>query len=75
MENTELLQMQKAYKAALDEWMKAIKAEEDLVSVDPTLAQVDLWENAHFTEEEARNKTKAAKKDYEDALREKFFHF
>jgi hypothetical protein len=47
----------------------------DLASVHPTLAQVDVWEQAHFNEEEARNKAKQAKKDYEDAIRECIFHF
>jgi hypothetical protein len=38
-------------------------------------AEVDKWEQAHFDEEEVRNKVKAAKKRYEDALREKLFGF
>jgi len=38
-------------------------------------SDVDKWEDAHFKEEEARNKAKDAKSDYEDALREKFFGF
>jgi hypothetical protein len=40
-----------------------------------TRSQVDKWEQAHFREEEARKKAKAAKEGYEDALREKFFGF
>ena len=44
-------------------------------SVNHTIAQVDQWEAAHFKEEELRNKAKAAKKQYEDALRRKFFNF
>jgi division protein CdvB (Snf7/Vps24/ESCRT-III family) len=35
---------------------------------------VEAW-IAAIREEEARNKVKAAKKEYEDALREKFFNF
>jgi hypothetical protein len=35
--------------------------------------EIDRWEHAHFQEEELRNKAKAAKKDYEGALRFKFF--
>ena len=37
--------------------------------------QVDKWEAAHFAEDDIRSKVKAAKKKYEDALREKFFGF
>src|SRR5580700_9267939 len=72
---TKLSTMQKAYKAAVNEWVTAIRAEEDLASVDPTVAQVDEWEQAHFKEEEARNKAKAAKKDYENAIRQDLFYF
>jgi len=39
------------------------------------VAQVDEWEHAHFKEDEARNKAKKAKKDYEAAIRQSLFHF
>jgi len=67
--------MQKAYQAAVEEWIAAIRHEEELASVNHTIAEVDKWEQAHFEEDEVRNKVKAAKKRYEDALREKFFGF
>jgi hypothetical protein len=71
----EIDRMQKAYLVAVDEWIAAIRAEEALVSASPSLAEVDRWEQAHFREEEVRNKAKAAKKDYEAAVRSKFFGF
>ncbi len=71
----ELDQMQSAYKAAVEEWIAAIKNEEALASVNHSIAEIDKWEQAHFAEDEIRGKVKAAKKRYEDALREKFFHF
>ena len=71
----ELLTMQKAYKAAMDEWVAALRAEEELALVDPTVAQVDEWEGAHFKEDEARNRAKQAKKNYEDAIRQRLFKF
>lgn len=67
--------MQAAYKAAVEEWIVAIKEEEALASVNHTVAEVDKWEAAHFREDEIRSKVKAAKTKYEDALREKFFGF
>jgi hypothetical protein len=70
-----LNQMQAAYKAAVEEWISAIKLEEALASVNHSIAEVDKWEQAHFTEDKLRSKVKAAKKQYEDALREKFYHF
>ncbi|MGO4684173.1 hypothetical protein [Hyphomicrobium sp. 2TAF46] len=72
---SELDQLQTAYKAAVEEWIAAIKREEALASVNHTVAEVDKWEGAHFVEDEVRSKVKAAKKDYEDALRRKFFDF
>lgn len=74
-EHLELDQMQAAYKAAVEEWITAIKHEEELASVNHTVAEIDQWEDANFKEDELRNKVKAAKKRYEDALREKFFGF
>jgi hypothetical protein len=72
---SELDRMQSSYQAAVDEWVTAIRAEEALASADHDVAQVDKWEAADDREEEARNKAKAAKKDYESALREKFYNF
>jgi hypothetical protein len=77
MENdtVELDQRQSAYRAAVEEWVAAIRAEEALASVNHSVADIDLWEAAQFKEEEIRKKVRAAKKQYEDALREKFFDF
>ncbi|HEY3988555.1 MAG TPA: hypothetical protein VGM02_04595 [Acidobacteriaceae bacterium] len=72
---SELDQMQSSYKAAVEEWISAIRQEEALASVNHDVAEVDEWEKASFREEEARNKAKAAKKNYETALREEFFNF
>ena len=72
---TTLDQMQTAYVAAVEQWIDAIKQEEALASVNHTIAEVDKWEKAHFTEDEIRNRVKSAKKQYENALREKFFGF
>ena len=72
---SELDQMQRNYKTAVDEWVAAIRREEALASVNHTVAEVDQWEHADDREEEARAKAKAAKKAYEDALRQEFFHF
>ena len=71
----DLDQMQAKYKAAVEEWITAIEHEEALASVNHDVAEVDKWEAAHFAEDAIRSKVKAAKKQYEDALREKFFGF
>jgi hypothetical protein len=74
-EHLDLDQMQASYKAAVEEWVAAIKEEEALASVNHTVAEVDKWEGASFKEDELRRKVKAAKKEYEDALRKKLFGF
>jgi hypothetical protein len=74
-DSLELDQIQNAYKAAIEEWIAAIKQEEDLASVNHEIAEVDKWEQAHFKEDEIRRKVMADKKRYEDVLREKFFGF
>ena len=74
-ESLELDHLQVVYKAAVEEWIAAIRREEALASVNHSVAEVDQWEQAHFREDELRNKVKAAKRQYEDALREKFFGF
>jgi hypothetical protein len=74
-DTSELDQMQSAYKAAVEEWIAAIRQEEALASVNHSIAEVDKWEQAHFKEDEIRSKVKAAKQRYEDALRERFFGF
>ena len=40
-EDAELDRLQAAYKAKVDTWVTAIRAEEELASVDHTVAQID----------------------------------
>jgi len=76
IEISELDELQATYKAAVEEWVAAIRHEEALASVaDHSVADIDAWEEADTAEDEAREKAKEAKQTYEDALREKFFHF
>jgi hypothetical protein len=75
MENSELDSLRDAYKAAVENWIAAIREEENLATPDHTVHAVDVWEHAGFTEEEARIKAKAAKTAYEDALRKVNFNF
>jgi L-arabinose isomerase len=74
-EHPELDKLQADYKAAVENWIAAIRKEEALVSVNHTVAEVDKWEQAHFEEDELRSVVKDAKAKYEDALREEFFGF
>ncbi len=60
---------------ALEEWIAAIKREEELASVNHSIAEVDKRQRAHFKPDEIRSNVKAAKKQCEDTLGEKFFGF
>ena len=72
-EYPELDALQADYKNAVEAWIAAIRKEEALASVNHSVAEVDQWEAAHFREDELRSKVKAAKKEYEDGLRQEFF--
>ena len=73
VDDAELDRLQSAYKAAVDAWVTAIRAEEALASVHHRVAELDRWENAHFLAEDARGKAEAAKAAYEAGLREQLF--
>jgi hypothetical protein len=70
MDNAELDRLRQDYKNAVDAWIMAIRDEEVLATPDHSVHAWDAWEHAGFTEEEARGKVHAAKKLYEDGLRE-----
>ncbi len=64
-----------AYKAAVDEWRAAIRAEEGFATPDHSMKEWEVWDQAGFKEEEAREKAKDARQAYVDALREKLYNF
>jgi hypothetical protein len=73
IDEAELDQLQAAYKAAVDRWIVAIRAEEALASVHHRVVEVDAWEGAHFVAEELRGKAEAAKAAYAAGLRSQLF--
>ena len=70
MDNAELDRRRQAYKDAVDKWVAAIREEEALATPDHSVHAWDLWEQAGFAEEEARDAAQDAKEEYEDGLRE-----
>jgi hypothetical protein len=72
---TQLDELRLIYKTAVDEWIAAIHEEEGLATPDHSIRAIDVWQAAHFREEETRNQAKAAKAEYENALREVDFGF
>ena len=70
MDKAELDRLRQEYKDAVDRWVTAIRQEEALATPDYSVHAWDVWENAGFAEEEAREKAQAAKELYEGGLRE-----
>lgn len=71
----ELDELQAAYKAAVDNWVATIRAEEALASGNHDVAELDQWEAAHFREHKLHREVIYRKRLYEDALRREFFGF
>jgi len=70
MDTSQLDRLRQAYKDAVEAWVTAIRAEEALATPDHSIHAWDLWENAGFAEEAARQKALGAKRQYEAGLRE-----
>jgi hypothetical protein len=75
MENAELDTLRFKYKAAVERWIAAIHSEENLATPDHSMIAAENWDQAGFSEEEARNIAKAAKQEYQDALRQVLYNF
>jgi hypothetical protein len=71
----ELDQLQADYKAAVDNWVKAIREEEALASNNHDVAELDKWEAAHFREHKLHKEVDYRKRLYENALRKEFYGF
>jgi hypothetical protein len=75
MENAELDALRMKYKAAVDSWVAAIRAEEDLATPDHSMIAAEEWDRANFVEQDARDVAKAARQEYADALRQVLYNF
>jgi len=69
IDRLQLDSLRQAYKAAVDEWIDAVREEEALATLDHTVAAWDRWEQAGFKQKEAQDKANAAKEAYVDGLR------
>lgn len=66
---SELDQLRQAYKAAVDQWVAAIRDEEALATADHSVAAWDRWDQAGFMAQAAQDRATAAKEAYKDGLR------
>jgi len=70
IERSDLDRLQQTYKDAVDQWIAAIRAEESLATPDHSIPAWELWEQAGFKEQAAKDKAKVAKEAYKDGLRQ-----
>jgi hypothetical protein len=69
MDKADLNQLRLTYKQAVDGWVDAIRAEEALATPDHSMAAMERWDAAHFTEEDEQKKANEAREAYKDGLR------
>jgi hypothetical protein len=69
MSDTNLDELRLSYKAAVDEWVDAIRAEEALATSDHSMIAMEQWDAAHFKEHDAHTRVTEARDAYKDALR------
>jgi hypothetical protein len=73
MTKARLSEFRLTYKKAVDEWVNAIRAEEALATTDHSMTAMELWDAAHFKEEDAQTKAIEARDAYKDALRDVYY--
>jgi hypothetical protein len=70
IERSGLDHLRQLYKEAVEQWIAAIREEENLATQDHSVAAWDVWDLAGFKAEEAGDRVKAAKEAYKDGLRQ-----
>lgn len=74
-DNQELDSLLTTYKGAIEQWIRAIRAEESLAVPDHSMQDWEIWDRACLAEKDAGKKAAEARKDYEDALRKVLLKF
>ncbi len=69
MENPDLDSLQRSYKEAVDQWVAAIRAEEALANADHSETEMEKWDRADFTVQDAEKQAQEARNNYKEALR------
>ena len=63
------------YRNAVDTWVAAIKAEEALANDDHSMVEMEKWDTAEFTVNDAEAAATKARANYKSALRKKNYGF
>jgi hypothetical protein len=75
MDNSNLDELQLAYKQAVDRWVTAIRAEEALATPDHSETAMEHWDQAEFTEQDTQSEAKKARDAYKNGLRKLNYGF
>ena len=67
--------MRAGYKAAVDHWVEAIRAEEGLATEDHSMTEMEKWDDAGFRLLDAEAAAKKARDAYKNALRKANYGF
>jgi hypothetical protein len=63
------------YKAAVEQWIAAIRLEENFATPDHSMKEWEGWDQAAFAEEDACDRARTARLAYLDALRKELYNF
>ncbi len=63
------------YRRTIDSWVAAIEAEEALANDDHSMVEMEKWDAASFTVQDAEAAAKKARDRYKSALRKKNYGF
>ena len=75
MENLNFDQLLHDYRQAIDAWVDAIRAEEDLANDDHSMVEMEKWDTAGLHAHDAERTAKKARDLYKNALRKKNYGF
>jgi hypothetical protein len=69
MDTSKLDELRANYKAATEQWVAAIRAEEALATTDHSMVAMERWDAADFIVQDAQKNASAARDLYKDELR------
>jgi hypothetical protein len=75
MQELDFDKLLKEYRQAVDGWIAAIKAEENLANDDHSMVAMEEWDAAALAAQDAEHLVKKAREHYKSALRRKNYGF
>jgi len=70
MTKPNLDELQRAYKAAVEQWVAAIRAEEALATPDHSETAMERWDRADFSVQDFEKQAREARDAYKEGLRQ-----